>query len=181
MRELGLMEMIRTSLLPIVVGLTIGCLLIVATPLKAQDDCKEMEKLVADAFSKLHSTPAHVYTTSKIGSQSFTSEIIYAAGNIYMKLNGKWTLSDSVKDIEQTEQQIRHNANSKDTCRYVRDEPVNGEMAALYNSHSETPKSKIDMQTWISKSKGLLLRQDMASGGVVNSSRYEYGNVKPPL
>ena len=63
----------------------------------------------------------------------------------------------------------------------LRMSPLNGEMAALYNSHSETPKSKIDMQMWISKSKGLLLRQDMASGGVVNSSRYEYGNVKPPL
>jgi hypothetical protein len=175
------MKMIRTSLLHIVVGLTIGCLLLIATPLKAQDECKEMEKLGADAFSKVHSTPTHVYTTSKIGSQSFTSEIIYAAGNVYMKINGKWTLSDSVKGIEQADQQMRRNANSKDTCRYVKDEPVNGEMAALYNSHSETPKGKVDMQMWISKSKGLLLRQDMASGGVLVSSRYEYGNVKPPL
>ena len=175
------MEMIRTRLLHIVVGFAIGCLLIGASPLSAQDDCKEVEKLVADAFRKIHSTPTHVYTTSKIGSQTFTSEIIYAAGNMYMKINGKWTLSDSIKNVEQTEQEIRHKANSKDTCLYVKDEPVNGEIAALYSSHSETPKGKIDMQMWIAKSKGLLLRQDTASSGLLNSSRYEYGNVKPPL
>lgn len=175
------MEMIRTRLPRIVLGFTIGCLLIGASPLTAQDDCKEVQKLVSDALSKVHSTPTHVYTTSKIGSQTFTSEIIYAAGNMYMKINGKWTLSDSIKGVEQTEQQIRHKANSKDTCRYVKDELVNGEIAALYSSNSETPKGKIDMQMWFSKSKGLLLRQDTASGGLVNSSRYEYGNVKPPL
>ena len=118
------MEMIRTSLLHIVVGLTVGCLLIVATPLKAGKLLQGDGETVRDAFSKLHSTPAHVYTTSKIGSQSFTSEIIYAAGNIYMKLNGKWTLSDSIKSVGRPEQQIRHNANSKDTCRYVKDEPI---------------------------------------------------------
>jgi hypothetical protein len=177
----GLMKIIRTRLFHTVVDFTVGCLLLVASPLRAQDDCKQMERLVADAFSKVHNTPTHVYTTSKIGNQTFNSEIIYAAGNMYMKINGKWTLSDSIKDIEQTEQQARHNAHSNDTCRYVKDEPVNGEMASLYSSHSETPKGKIDMQTWISKSNGLLLRQETASSGVVNSSRYEYANVKPPL
>jgi hypothetical protein len=81
------------------------------------------------------------------------------------------------------EQQNRHNANSNDTCRYVKDEPVNGEMTAVYSSHSETPKGKIDLQIWISKAKGLLLRQDTDSDGskVLISARYEYENVKPPM
>jgi len=173
----------RTKWLHIMVGLTIGYLLIGMPPLTAQDDCKAVEKVLVDAFGKIHNTPAHVYTTSKIGSQNFTSEIIYAAGSMYMKVNGKWTLADSIKNVEQLEQKNRHNANSKDTCRYLKDELVNGEMAAVYSSHSETPKGKIDMQIWISKSKGLLLRQDTNSdeGKVLNSSRYEYGNVKPPL
>src|SRR6202046_5878640 len=96
-------------------------------------------EVVADAFSKVHNTPTHVYTTSKIGNQTFNSEIIYAAGNMYMKINGKWTLSDSIKDIEQTEQQARHNAHSNDTCRYVKNEPVNREIASLYSSQPETP------------------------------------------
>lgn len=177
------MEMTGTKWLHIIVGFTVGCMLMGASPLAAQDDCKAVEKVLVDAFSKVHNTPTHVYTTSKIGGQTFTSEIIYAAGSMYMKVNGKWTLTDSIKDVEQLEQQNRHNANSKDTCRYLKDEPVNGEMASVYSSHSETPKGKIDMQMWISKSKGLLLRQDTNSdeGKALISSRYEYGNVKPPL
>jgi len=175
------METTGTRLLHIVVGFTIVYLLVVASLLTAQDDCKAVEKVLADASGKIHNTPTHVYTTSKIGNKTFTSEIIYAAGSMYIKVNGKWTLSDSIKDVEQLEQHSKHNGDSKDTCRYVKDEPVNGETAAVYSSHSETPKGKIDIQIWISKSKGLLLRQDTESGGLVNSSRYEYGNVKPPL
>jgi hypothetical protein len=175
------MQTTRTRLRHIMVGFTIGYVLTGTLPVTAQDDCKVMQKVLADAYSKVHNTPTHVYTTSKIGSQTFTSEIIYAAGSMYAKINGKWTLSDSIKDLEQSDQQNRHNANSKDTCRYLKDEPLNGEMAALYSSHSETPKGKVDLQIWISKSKGLLLRQDSNSSGVLISSRYEYGNVKPPL
>lgn len=107
-----------------------------------------IEKVFTDAFGKLHNTPAHVFTTTKIGGHTFTSEIIFAAGSIYMKINGKWTLSDSIKDMEQLMEQNRHKADSKDTYRLLNDEAVNGEMAAVYSSHSETPKCKIDLQVW---------------------------------
>jgi hypothetical protein len=43
----------------------------------------------------------HVYTTTKIGSQTFTCEIIYADGSMYMKFNDKWRLSGSIKEMEQ--------------------------------------------------------------------------------
>jgi hypothetical protein len=100
-----------------------------------------------------------------------------------MKIDGKWTLSDSMKDREQLARQNRHNANSKVTCRSLKDEAVNGEMAAVYSSHCETSKGKIDLQVLVSKSSGLLLRQETAdvAGKVLMSTRYECGNVKPPL
>jgi hypothetical protein len=172
-----------TRLLTIVAGFTAGYLLMSATPLAAQDDCKAMAKAVAAAFVKVHNTPTHVYNTTKISGQTFPSEMIYAAGSVYLKINGKWTLSDSIKDLEQPAPVKAQNANSKDTCRYVKDEPVNGEMAALYSSHSETSKGKIDLQFWISKATGLPLRQETDSDGgkALISTRYEYGNVKPPL
>jgi hypothetical protein len=152
-------------------------------PLAAQDDCTAMAKVMAAAWGKQHKTPTHVYSTSKISGQTFPSEMIYAAGSVYMKMNGKWTLTDSIKDLEQAVPKKGQNASSKDTCRYVKDEPVNGEMAALYSSHSETSKGKIDLQFWISKATGLPLRQESSSDGgkAVISTRFEYGNVKPPL
>jgi hypothetical protein len=159
----------------------IAFLLWSASPLTAQDNCKILEKVAADAFNKVHTTPTHVYTTTKINGQSFSSEIIYAAGSMYVKTNGKWTSAGSIKDVEQSEQEMQHNANSKDTCRQLKEDSVNGEVATVYNSHSETPKSTIDLQFWISKANGKLLRQDTSSNGVLMSARYEYSDVKPPL
>jgi hypothetical protein len=169
------------NILSIVVATTIAYLLWGALPLTAQDDCKVLEKVTADAFNKVHNTPTHVYTTTKINGQSFSSEIIYAAGSMYVKTNGKWISGGSIKDVEQSEQQMQHNANSKDTCSQLKEESINGEVASVYNSHSETPKGTIDLQFWVSKANGKLLRQDTTGNGVLMSSRYEYSGVKPPL
>jgi hypothetical protein len=167
----------------IVTGFTIACLLAGASPLAAQDECKVMEKVVSDASSKVHSTPTHIYTTSKVGGQTFASEIIYAAGSMYMNIDGKWTLAGSIKDLEQTEQQLKRDAHSRDICRSLKDETVNGELASVYTSHSETPKGTIDSQVWISRTRGLPLREVTTSddGKATISTRYEYGNVRPPL
>jgi hypothetical protein len=75
--------------------------------------------------------------------------------------------------------------NSKSTCRYLKDESVSGETAAVYSTRSETGDIKSDGQIWISKGRGLPLRQefDIDSGGsggkYHHSARYEYGNVQP--
>jgi len=167
----------------------VGCTLYVlagGSPLLAQDDCKVMEKAVADAFSKIRKTPSHVYTTATIGDQTFYSESIYADGSIYIKMNGKWTQSSSIKSAEQITEQNKHgadsNSKSKDTCYGPKDAPLDGQTTVFYRSHSETEKGKVDLQIWISRTKGLLLRQDTDSEGgtVVISSRYEYDNVKKP-
>ena len=64
------------------------------------------------------------------------------------------------------------------------EEAVNGESATVYTSHSQSEKGTVDTQMWISKSRALLLRQDidLAGTGFKNhsSSRFEYTNVKAP-
>jgi hypothetical protein len=52
---------------------------------------------------------------------------------------------------------------SKFTCRYLRDESINGEAAAVYATHAESahPEVKSDGQIWISKSRGLPPRDEM--------------------
>jgi hypothetical protein len=169
------------EIVSVMVASMIAFLLWSASPLMAQDDCKVLEKLGADALNKVHTIPTHVYTTTKMNGQSFSSEIIYAGGSMYVKTNGKWTSAGSITDVEQSEKQLQHSANSKDTCRQLKEESVNGEVATVYTSHSETPKGAIDLQFWVSKASGKLLRQDMNSNGVRMSSRYEYGGIKPPL
>ncbi len=177
------MNMHRTRLLCTTAVFSIASMSTGVRALVAQDDCQALIKSETDAFGKLQNTPAHVYSTTKIGGSTVASEVIYATGSIYGKVNGKWIVMDTSKGAEQLQQQAMHRASAKDTCRYLRDEPENGEMAALYRAHSETSQGTMDMQIWISKKTGLILRNDIDSNGgkFLMSSRYEYTNVKPPL
>jgi hypothetical protein len=59
------MKTTRSRLFYIVFGFTLGHLLIGATPVAAQGDCR----LVFDATSKVFSTPAHIYVTTNIGGK----------------------------------------------------------------------------------------------------------------
>jgi hypothetical protein len=114
-----------------------------------------------------------------------TVEGIYLAGMIYMKIEGKWTSGGTMKDLEQLTQ--KKHENSKAMCRYIKDELVNGEMTALYSLSDVSDNSKIESQVWISKAKGLPVRQDVdielgaGKGKMHNSTRFEYGNIKAPI
>ena len=63
---------------------------------------------------------------------------------------------------------------------------MNGKSAALYSTHSESEHGKNDNQIWVSKSKGLILRQETdlysnrGNGKTHLSVRYEYSNVQAP-
>jgi hypothetical protein len=169
------METTRKEFFCIMVGLTIGNLLMWAPPLAAQSDCKP----ILDSSHKVFNTPTHVYVTGKTGDLTVTSELIYAAGTVYMKINGKWSSFGTTKDMEQSQKKPQ---DSNAACRYLKDEPANGEMAAVY---SLSKKGTVDSQIWISKATGLPLRQeaDIGAGKGMshNSTRYEYGNIKPPM
>jgi hypothetical protein len=66
----------------------------------------------------------------------------------------------------------------------LKDEPMGGETAAVYSERSQSGEAQA--QLWISKSSGLLLREEMdiGSGGQGHathlSMRYEYANVQAP-
>jgi hypothetical protein len=175
----------RTSLLSISLGLTFGLSLVGAPRLAAEDNCQP----TYDAMSKVMTTPTHIYVTMTAvpnkGDKPITTETIYAAGSSYVKVSGKWTRSPiTPQQVLKREEENRKN--SKTTCRHLKDESVNGETAAIYSTHSETDDTKSDGEIWISKSRGLPLRQefDIDAGGPGgkhhHSVRYEYTNVQPP-
>ena len=91
----------------------------------------------------------------------------------------------TIQEMKAMDERNRKNATNV-SCHSVRDESVNGKSAPLYTMHSETPRSKNDDQIWISRSKGLILRQE--SDLISNtgnrkthlSARYEYSNVQAP-
>jgi hypothetical protein len=168
---------LRKQLLYAMLGLAFGQLLIGAKPLAAQDDCK----LVLDAMTRFFDTPTHAYVTMNLSGKPQTGESIYTGGLVYAKYDGKWSAGMTTKEMKELTEKNRRN--NKTTCHYLKDEPVNGEMAAVYSVHEVSPRSTSDSKTWISKAKGLPLRSDtdMEGGKSHISTRYEYGNIKPPM
>lgn len=172
------------GLLCAIAGFSFGFATICARPLAAQNGCQPM----FSAQDKILTTPAHIYSTSgEVGQEKpRTTETIYVAGAIYVTIDGKWTRS-RMTPADMAQQEKENRQNSKSTCRYVKDELVNGEIASVYEVHSENDSSKTDGQFWLSKGKGLPLRGEFdidiggGPGKYHHSVRYEYGNVKAPL
>jgi hypothetical protein len=157
----------------------------VARPIAAADSC---DPLVA-AMMKQLATPTHVYVTETAAyrqNQATRSESIYAAGGaIFVLTAGKWTRSKmTVKELKaMAEENLR---STKPTCRYLRDEAVEGEPSAVFSEQTVMPEAKMAATVWVSKQRGLLLREevDMDVGGTMGKShiatRFSYANVAPP-
>ncbi len=151
----------------------------------AQGDCK----MLYDATDKLYSAPNHAYSSQISGSKAApvtrTQEAIQIDGVIYILMNGAWKKSPMTSAGMQA-QIVENRKNAKNvSCKYSRDESVNGEAAAVYIAHSETDAGKADATIWISKSRGLILRQeedlDMGDPDKMHISiRYDYSGVKAP-
>jgi hypothetical protein len=163
------------------IGFIMALPIVYSSLLVAQVDCKLVRKATEAVLSRTLNIPTDVYTTSKFRSHEHEIEMIYVEGSLYVKSPfGQWTLDNSI--LKRAEERAAHNPKSKDTCRYLGDEPVSGEMAAKYILNTETRKRKEEELVWISKASGLMLREEKDWGdGLVMISRFEYNNVKPPL
>ncbi|HLY59836.1 MAG TPA: hypothetical protein VKV95_03630 [Terriglobia bacterium] len=141
-----------------------------------------------DAGNKLYTTPYHMYGAETVNGKPVNTEGIFAGGALYVLVNGKWSLSpvspEEMLKMMKAKDQGKEKNGKNGVCHYVRDESVSGESAALYSTHEEDAKGKTDVQSWVSKGKGLLLRQetdvDMGGTKVHISSRFEYSNIHAP-
>jgi hypothetical protein len=149
----------------------------------AADSCQ----LIFDALTKVVTTPSHSYTTSTAvnGGKATEAETIFANGQKYIRARGKWMrLPVTSQDV--LEQEREKQEHGKSTCQFLRNESVNGEAAMLYSVHREYDEVKEDGQMWVSRGTGLLLRveEDFDDGGNKvkdhRSTRFEYGNIRPP-
>jgi hypothetical protein len=157
-------------------------------PLAANPGVDSACQAVLDASEKLYTTPFHMYSTQAgalVGNgKPMSSEMISAGGTDYLLYAGKWITSSAAERKARGERN-RNNARNI-SCRYLRDESVNGESAAVYSTHEESAHGKTDSQNWVSKRNGLILRQeiDIDTGGATGkshmSSRIEYSNVQAP-
>jgi hypothetical protein len=157
-----------------------------AAPQTADSTCQA----VLSAQDKNFTTPYHMYMTQAAAAtpdgKPMSSEMVFVGGNRYVLFGGKWTLSPATTE-EMKAMSLKARQTAKNlSCHYVKDESVNGESAALFATHGESEYGKDDNQIWISKSKGLILKQetDLDRGAgrpkAHMSVRYEYTNVQAP-
>ena len=154
--------------------------LLSALPASAAAGCDA----VLAAIYKVYQVPAHLYMT-ETGARTRNAETVYLNGTTFVMVNGRWRKSPvSTKELMDAKKESDQNLG---TCTAVRDEAVNGEAATLYKNHSQTSNDSVDTQIWISKSRGLPLKQinDIDVGGGVRGKsrtevRYEYTNVTAP-
>ena len=156
-----------------------------AGPAHAAGDCKP----VLDAMTKQIGTPTHIYMTEATqlhGGKSTKKEAIHTGSAIYIQMNGQWRRSPlSTQDLQKQREEAARKTKSM-SCRYLRDEPVNGEPAAVYHAQTDIEDVKSDSTVWVSKRTGLPLRteQDTDTGGATGmqhlSIRFDYANVQPP-
>jgi hypothetical protein len=156
------------------------------TPIRASasDSCQP----ILDALTKVATTPSHSYTTGTAvnGGKPTEGETIIANGQKYIRAHEKW-MRIGVTSQDLLEQEKEKEEHGKSTCQFLRSESVNGEAAMLYSVHREYEEVKEDGHMWISRGNGLLLRveEDFDNGGNKvkehRSTRFEYGNVKPPM
>lgn len=149
--------------------------------------------LLAGALARQLETPTHLYITESgafLGGREEHSESIYAGGAIYVLHRGKWSRSPiGPEDLRHPSAAGQDDPQATTTCRYVRDETVNGDAAAVYSSHRRDPQGdQSDSTIWISKRRGLPLRLEVdidtggSSGKSHTSTRFDYDHVtRPPL
>jgi hypothetical protein len=150
----------------------------------AADACRP----VFDALTKVATTPSHSYTTSTAisGGRSAEAETIFANGQKYIRVRGKW-MRIPVTSQGVLEQEKEKEEKGKSTCQLVRSESVNGDATMLYAVHREYEEVEENGQMWVSTRTGLLLRveEDVDNRGnnkqEHQSTRFEYGNVRAPM
>ena len=149
----------------------------------AADACQP----VFDALTRVATTPSHSYTTNTaVNGAKAEAETIFANGQKYIRARGKW-MRLPVTSQEVLEQEKEREEKGKSSCHFLRNESVNGEAAQLYSVHREYEEVLEDGQMWVSRDSGLLLRveEDFDNKGNKvkehRSTRFEYGNVQPPM
>jgi hypothetical protein len=143
-------------------------------------------KVVVDAMTKSSRTPVHSYSTMGSiadGTNPIEIEAITIGELAYAKSGGEWQVTKIKPMVEEFMEQAT-SQRAPIHCEYERDEPFQGEAAAVYRVRVGEADGVIDSKLWVSKTRGLLIHTtvDIPLNDAVThvSVRYDYTNVKAP-
>jgi hypothetical protein len=144
-------------------------------------------KTVFDAIAKQVMTPNHEFMIQTVGADNAKREqreVINTGTAQYFLVGGEWhTMKETPKDTLQRERE--NEASSDVTCRYLRDESVEGVSTTVFSEHSKTETGESNALIWIAKGNAMPVREqvDMDPGnpGARHLEvRIVYSNVQAP-
>ena len=142
-------------------------------------------KIVLDAAAKMEEIPNHQYVTitrQGAGAKTTEGESIHIGDISYVKAQGTWRVSRlSPKALaEQRKENLRDS--KVFTCKYDRDDEIDGEAVAVYKTHQESDEVKADAEIWISKKRALVLKEIVTQPeeNQTITIRVDYSNVQKP-
>jgi hypothetical protein len=147
-------------------------------PMSARaDDCATVLSAV---FAQAKVPYASTMTTSKPGQPVSRNEAVVIGTKMYVQVNEAW--QPVPYSAQEMIDQITENAKkSKQTCRKVGVELVDGEATTIYSDHEESPRGIVDSRIWISDSRGLPLKIEAHfESGMSFTSTVRYDNIQPP-
>jgi hypothetical protein len=140
-----------------------------------------------DAMHKQILTPHHIYTTDGGDpSKGRVMEVISIDGSSYFLHQGSWRKSPLGTKEMLAQMDSALTTATAYSCQHLPDESVAGSATTVYRAHMENDGVKSDVQTWITKSTGLVMKQeeDLDAGAGAGkrhlSLRFEYTNVHAP-
>jgi len=151
--------------------------------LSADSSCKT----VFDAIAKQVMTPNHEYMIQTAGadkSRREQREVINTGTVQYFLVGGEWhTMKETPRETLQRERESE--ASSEVTCRYLRDENVEGVTTTVFSEHSKAETGESNALIWIAKGNAMPVREqvDMDPGnpGARHLEvRIVYSNVQAP-
>ena len=147
-------------------------------PMSARaDDCATVLSAV---FAQAKVPYASTMTTSQPGQPVSRVEAVVIGTKMFVQVNGAWQ-SMPYSAQEMIDRSTENAKKSKQTCRKVGVELVDGEATTIYSDHEETSRGIVDSRIWISDSRGLPLKIEAHfEGGMSFTSTVRYDNIQPP-
>ena len=148
-------------------------------PLSARaDDCAT---ILSAMFAQAKVPYASTMTMIQPGQPVSRSKSVVTGTKMYVQVNGVWQ-SMPYSAQEMIDRATENAKKSKQTCRKVGVELVDGEATTIYSDHEETPRGGVDSRIWMSDSRGLPIKLETHfESGVSFTSTVRYDNIQPPV
>ena len=95
--------------------------------------------------------PAHAADTCKVAHDAY-NKMLKAAPKLIQKDTGAVRVTQALGVITA--------GDWDETCKYLRDDSVEGEAALVYSDNFASKGARVDGQVWISQKTGLVIRQE---------------------